>query len=255
MEPGDGARPDVLRSLSAGEAGDPAGAEVGAHAGGAAAGPFRVERAPGGWAVVHAPSARRWTLAREETARRFVASGNAPAAPPRLEQVLHRLERETGRRSHRDLVARNAAGELLDQAAVHCFADPVAAADVVRWNHLRGQTERVRRELAIGPAAFGEMRIEREAPEVWARLPEPRHAHVPAWARFHAAAEVWLAVQDGRPWTPPAEYPPPPPAPAPTPEPLQTAAALLQPRTVRSLPTVPSGGPQPAPERSRGPMR
>jgi hypothetical protein len=127
--------------------------------------------------------------------------------------VFRRLDRETARESHRDLVCRTAAGELLDQAAAHCFADPVAATDVVRWNHLRRQAGHVRGSLAAGPAAFGALRVERDAPEVWASLPEPRPAHVPAWARFRAAAEVWLDVHDGRPWTPPAQFPPPPDAP------------------------------------------
>lgn len=135
----------------------------------------------------------------------------------RLERVSAKLDRETARESHRDMVARTAAGELLDQAAVHCFVDPVAATDVVRWNHLRRQPGQVRGNLAAGPAAFGALRVERDAPEVWASLPEPRHAHVPAWARFRAAAEVWLDVHDGRPWTPPAEFPPPPDAPMPYP--------------------------------------
>jgi hypothetical protein len=189
---------------------------VGGHAGGDAGAAFRVERAPGGWAVVHAPTGRRWTLAREEAARRFAAAGSS-AAPSRLERVFRRLDRETARESHRELVARAAAGELLDQAAAHCFVDAVAATDVVRWNHLRRQAGRVRNSLAAGPSAFGALRAEREAPEAWARLPEPRHAQVPAWERFRAAAEAWLDVHGGRPWTPPAEFPQPPAAPAPHP--------------------------------------
>ncbi len=152
-------------------------------------------------------------MAREETARRFASAGTS-AGPARLERVLRRLDRETARESHRDLVARAAAGELLDHAATQCFLDPVAATDVVRWNHLRRQVGRVHDSLTGGPSSFGVLRAEREVPEVWASLPEPRHARVPAWERFRAAAEVWLDVHDGRPWTPPAEFPPPPAAPA-----------------------------------------
>lgn len=154
--------------------------------------------------------------------------------------MLRALDRETARESHRDLVARSAAGELLDQAALHCFVHPVAATDVVRWNHLRRQAERVRLELQNGPAPFGETRIEREAPEVWAALPEPRHAYVPAWARFRVAAEVWLDVHEGRPWTPPAEFPPPPAAPVPSRGSTRPAAAPRpQSRPERPLPHVP----------------
>lgn len=252
VEPGDGARADVLRGLAGGAAGDPARAEVGVDAGRAAA--FRVERAPGGWAVVHAPAARRWTLAREETARRFAEAGNAATAPARLARVLRALDRETARESHRDLVARSAAAELLDQAAVHCFVDPVAATDVVRWNHLRRQPDRVRLALQAGPAPFGEMRIEREAPDLWARLPEPRHAHVPAWTRFGTAAEVWLDVQEGRPWTPPSEFPPPPAAPVlPRRSAQPTTAPWPRPRPERPLPRLPDEPPIPfARERSPG---
>jgi hypothetical protein len=216
---------------------------VGADAGCAAGRAFHVERAPGGWAVVHAPGARRWTLAREETARRVADAGNAAAAPARLERVRRALDRETARESHRDLVARSAAGELLDHAAVHCFVDPVAATDVVRWNHLRRQADRVRLGLEAGPAAFGETRVEREAPEVWAALPEPRHAYVPAWARFREAAEAWLDVQEARPWTPPAEFPPPPAAPVPHAGPARPAAPRPQPRPERPLPPLPDDPP------------
>ncbi|HEX6372924.1 MAG TPA: hypothetical protein VF006_28635 [Longimicrobium sp.] len=227
---------------------------MGADAGRAAGAAFRIERAPGGWAVVHAPASRRWTLAREETALRFADAGNAAAAPARLARVLRALDRETARESHRDLVARSAAGELLDQAAVHCFVDPVAATDVVRWNHLRRQPDRVRLEVQDGPAPFGEMRVEREAPEVWAALPEPRHDHVPAWARFRAAAEVWLDVHEGRPWTPPAEFPPPPAAPLPYRGSTRaTGAPQPQPRAERPLPRLPDEPPVPfARERSPG---
>ena len=154
--------------------------------------------------------------------------------------MLRALDRETARASHRELVARSAAGELLDQAAVHCFVDPVAATDVVRWNHLRRQPDRVRLGLQDGPALFGEMRARREAPEVWAALPQPRHACVPAWARFRAAAEVWLDVHEGHPWTPPAEFPPPPAAPVPYPGSVRPAAAPPpQPRPERPLPPLP----------------
>lgn len=192
------------------------------------------------------PGARRWTLAREETARRLAQAGNAAAAPARLARVLRGLDRETARASHRGLVARSAAGELLDQAAVHCFVNPVAATDVVRWNHLRRQPDRVRRELQAGPAPFGEMRIEREAPEVWAALPEPRHDHVPAWARFRATAEVWLDLQEGRPSTPPAEFPPPPAAPVQYPGSARpTAAPRPQPRPERPPPRLPDEPPIP----------
>jgi hypothetical protein len=171
-------------------------------------------------------------------ARRFAGAGSS-IPPARLERAFARLDRETARESHRDLVARTAAGEFLDQAAAHCFVDPVAATDVVRWNHLRRQAVRVRESLAAGPASFGSLCAEREAPEVWASLPEPRHARVPAWERFRAAAEVWLDVHDGRPWTPPAEFPPPPAAPVPHVGSSQPAAA-----TPRPAPT--SERPQPA---------
>lgn len=166
--------------------------------------------------------------------------------------MFRRLDRETARESHRDLVARAAAGELLDQAAAHCFVDPVAATDVVRWNHLRREAGRVRLELAAGPPSFGALRTEREAPEAWARLPEPRHAHVPAWDRFRAAAEVWLDVHEGQPWTPPAEFPPPPAAPAPYPG-FSLPAAPPRPRPAPGpLPPLPEELVPFARERTRG---
>ncbi len=140
--------------------------------------------------------------------------------------MVRGLGRAAARASQRDRVARAAAGELLDRAAAHCFVDPVAAADVVRWNQLRHRAGEVRARLAEAPDAFGALRLQAEAPGTWARLPEPRHEHVPAWARFRAAAEAWLDVQEGAPWTPPAEFPPPPPAPALAPGP----GAPLRPR-------------------------
>lgn len=166
--------------------------------------------------------------------------------------MLRRLDRETARESHRDLVARAAADELLDQAAAHCFVDPVAATDVVRWNHLRRQAGRVRSGLAAGPSSFGALRAEREASDVWAALPEPRHAHVPAWERFRAAAEVWLDVHEGQPWTPPPEFPLPPAAPAAYPGLARPSASPpFQPRP-EPLPPLPDELVPFARERTRG---
>lgn len=149
--------------------------------------------------------------------------------------MLRKLQREVARPSHRRLVAINAANELLDAAAAHCFRDPVAATDLVRWNQMRRQPHLVVADLERGPAAFGELRITREAADLWSRLPEPRHARLPAWSRFREAALLWLDVHQGRDWSPPAASPPPPEPP--------TAPALARPE----VGTVPAPAPTPAP--------
>lgn len=186
---------------------------------------FHVERAPGGWAVVHPASARSWTLAREDAARRLAEIGSAARTGKRVERVVRKLHRETARASHRQLVARNAAGDLLDAAGAHCFADPVPATDLVRWNHMRRQPHQVREDLVRGPAAFGVLRVERDAPDLWSALREPRHEALPAWRRFREAAEVWLDVHDGKEWSPPARFPLPPEPPQPPTSPTARAAA------------------------------
>lgn len=150
----------------------------------------------------------RWTLAREEAARRLAAAGNA-RNPARLARVIRRLGREAERDSTRDLIARRAADDLLDAAAAECFADPVAATDVVRWNQLRRSPEQTLADLDRGPAAFGAMRLQYDLPALWDALPEPRHPGIPAWRRFGDAARTWVDVQGGRPWTPPGQFPPP----------------------------------------------
>ena len=141
---------------------------------------------------------------------------------------MRKLHRETARPSHRQLVTRNAAGDLLDAAAAHCFADPVPATDLIRWNHMRRQPHQVREDLECGPAAFGALRIERDAPGLWSALPEPRHEHLPAWRRFREAAHVWLDVQDGKQWSPPARFPLPPEPPQPPTSPASHAVPLAR---------------------------
>ncbi|HEU4884140.1 MAG TPA: hypothetical protein VFT45_17940 [Longimicrobium sp.] len=203
---------------------------------------FTVGRAPGGWAVAHPRSGRSWTLAREDAARRLALIGNDARTSKRVERVARKLYRETARLSHRQLVARNAAGDLLDAAAAHCFADPVPATDRIRWNHMRRQPHQVREELARGPAGFGTLRIEHDSPGLWAALREPRHEQLPAWSRFREAAHVWLDVHDGKDWSPPPSYPPPPEPPQPPAFPAAHAAPRPSP-----------AGPAPRPIRQDGP--
>jgi hypothetical protein len=171
--------------------------------------------------------------------------GNEARTNKRVERVVRKLYRETARVSHRQLVARNAAGDLLGAAAAHCFADPVAATDLIRWNHMRRQPHQVREDLARGPAAFGALRIERDAPDLWTALGEPRHEHQPAWRRFSEAAHVWLDVQDGKDWSPPPAFPPPPEPP----QPPAFPAAHAAPAAPRPAPA----GPAPRPIRQAGP--
>lgn len=155
----------------------------------------------------------RWTLAREDAAARMAAAGNT-GDPSRVARVIRRLDREAARPSTRDLVGRRAADELLDAAAAECFEDPMAATDVLRWNQMRHAPEQTLSDLERGPAAFGVMRLQADAPALWTALPEPRHQGVPAWHRFADAGRTWVAVQGGRHWTPPDQFPPPAAAPA-----------------------------------------
>lgn len=242
MEPGNPAPADVRGGAGAAPGGDPARPGMAGDAGLHPERAFTVGRAPGGWAVAHPGSGRSWTLAREDAARRLALIGNEARTAKRVERVLRKLYRETARVSHRQLVARNAAGDLLDAAAAHCFADPVPATDLIRWNHMRRQPHQVREDLARGPAAFGALRIERDSPDLWAALREPRHEHLPAWSRFREAAHVWLDVQDGKDWSPPPAYPPPPERPQP---PVSSAA----PAAPRPAPAIPA----PRPIRQAGP--
>ncbi|HWK90230.1 MAG TPA: hypothetical protein VNP72_09550 [Longimicrobium sp.] len=167
--------------------------------------PLRVERVPGGWAVVHARTSARWTLPREEEARAFTHAGNSARSRKRFQRALRALDAEA--RQERGLVARSAAAELLDAPAAECFADPAAATHVVRWNALRGRSAQLREMLASGPAAFGPLRVDLATP-ARAAQPDHRGGEAPAWARFRAAAEAWLLVHEGIPWTPPAAFPP-----------------------------------------------
>jgi hypothetical protein len=218
-----------------------------ADAGGASGPLFHVERAPGGWAVIHTPDGRRSVLAREEAARRLTGAGNA--RPDRAARVLRRLDVEANRASNRGLVALRAADELLDAAAAECFADPLAATDVVRWNHLRRLAHQTEDALERGPAAFGALRLETQAPALWNSLAEPRHQQVPAWKRFEEAARVWGEVQAGRPWTPPDRFPPAAEPPLPPRAALQPETASVPRAAGSTLPPVHAApaGPRPRP--------
>ena len=193
-------------------------------------------------------------MIREDAARRLAAIGNASTTPGRVARVLRKLQRETARPSHRQLVAINAANDLLDAAAAHCFSNPVAATDLIRWNQMRRQPERVLADLDHGPTAFGELRIERDGPAVWSLLPEPRHEHVPAWARFRDAARTWLDVQQGREWSPPPAFPSPPPVPSAPKVAGEAPRAESLPAPGPPAPTPSAGPPRPHPRgRSPGP--
>lgn len=230
VEPRDASAGDVPGGTPGGPAGDSPRGEVADH-GGSAAGhrPFRLERVPGGWAVVHPTDRRRWVLARRRAAESAVAACNARTGS-RLTTILGRLDRASADPSQRTLVARRAAEELLDAAAERCFTAPTHAVAVVRMHHRRGRSEAMRAALAAGAHAFG-------APTTVYTEPDRPHAHadqLAAWDRFRQAAEVWLDVQHGVAWTAPLAFPerspgsgalPGPPSAGPTPIPISPTAA------------------------------
>lgn len=197
--------------------------------------------------MIHAPDARRWVLAREESARRLAAAGNTPH-PQRAARLLRRLDIEAARASNRGLIALRAADDLLDTAAAECFAEPLAATDVVRWNHLRRAAAETERELARGADGFGRLRLQTDAPTVWQALAEPKHTCVPAWTRFEEAVRLWSDVQNGKPWIPPDRFPPPAGPPAMRPTPVEVLDAPIP--DVRGA----SGAPA-APRKPAGPGR
>jgi len=155
--------------------------------------------------VIDAAERRRWTLASEAAALSHAVTCMRAGSRAALRSAVSRLDVETAPAWHRAHIAKRAANELLDEAARHCFADPVAATDVVRWNHLRRQVDEALRLLEEEPAAFGALR--QHAVDAPRRLPQPV---APAWDQFRAAAETWLHVHEGGAWTPPDTFPPPP---------------------------------------------
>ncbi|HET6232196.1 MAG TPA: hypothetical protein VFE05_19130 [Longimicrobiaceae bacterium] len=173
---------------------------------------YCVECVPAGWAVVDPAGERRWTLAREESARGYATGANAARTPAELHRTLAALHAEISPEWYQLALRRRAADALLDAAAGHAFVDALRATDAVRWAHLRHHP--LAGILAAGPSAFGTLRVQADEPALWAALPEPRHEQVPAWLRFRETAETWVAVQEGQPWAVPSTLPPPPPSPS-----------------------------------------
>lgn len=156
---------------------------------------------------MEAASGRRWTLLHETAATHLGSAANAATTGPTLARVRRVLDRETSRRTHRERVTRRAARELLEHAGGAVFADAAGAADAVARHFEHFGAAGLRPHLRGAPQDFGALLVDAapsDGPHRPERLPTAR---LQGWREFGAAAEAWLDVREGTPWTPPTRFP------------------------------------------------